>query len=71
MNETIEITKRRIDGILNDKDSIEKWTDWKWQVSHSIKDIFTVEKILGIEILPDKKERILRTIEKFPMSITP
>lgn len=47
------------------------WNDWKWQISHTIKDIETVEKVLNIKFDPIEKEDIKETIIKFPMSITP
>ncbi len=49
----------------------EQWTDWKWQIKHSIKDITTFEKLLGINIDPEEKEELEKTLKKFPLSITP
>lgn len=47
------------------------WTDWRWQLKNTIRDIESVEKVLGIEINEKDKEDIKKTIEKFPMAITP
>lgn len=49
----------------------EQWTDWHWQIQHRIRDIETFEKVLGIEFGPEEREKLERTAEKFPMSITP
>jgi lysine 2,3-aminomutase len=55
-----------------DKDIvISKWKSWKWQLSHAIKDIDTFEKLLGVEIPKEKKDKINKTIEKFPLSVPP
>ncbi|NCA66748.1 MAG: lysine 2,3-aminomutase, partial [Clostridia bacterium] len=70
MNETVEITRKKIKRELTDAEFI-KWIDWKWQVAHSIKDIDTVERILNIKLTEEKRQEIDKTIEKFPMSITP
>lgn len=70
MNETIEITRKKIKKELTDEE-FKRWTDWRWQIAHSIKDIETVESILGVKISEEKKKKISETISKFPMSITP
>ncbi len=48
-----------------------KWTDWKWQLKHSIKDIDTFEKLLGVKFDSDEREKLEKTLDKFPLSITP
>lgn len=48
-----------------------KWKDWKWQLAHTIKDIDTVENLLGIKLEDKQRREIKRTIDKFPMAITP
>jgi lysine 2,3-aminomutase len=47
------------------------WKDWKWQMRHCVKDLETFERLLGIELSEDKREQFKRTVEKFPMSVTP
>jgi lysine 2,3-aminomutase len=49
----------------------EYWKDWKWQIRHTIRDINTVEKVLGITFDPDEREQLQKTIDKFPLRITP
>ncbi len=51
--------------------SLEKWTDWKWQISHSIKSIDAFEKITGITFNKEKRKELEKTVNKFPLSITP
>ena len=51
--------------------SIEKWRDWKWQINHTITTVEMAEKLLAINFSQEKREQIRRTIEKFPMRITP
>ncbi len=61
-------TSMMIDGI----EVLEKqWTDWKWQLKHSIQSIDMFEKLLGIRFEPAERESLERTLEKFPLSITP
>lgn len=47
------------------------WRDWKWQVRNTIKTIDQFECLTGIKFSPDEKEKLIRTQEKFPLSITP
>jgi lysine 2,3-aminomutase len=48
-----------------------QWTDWKWQVRHSIRDINVFEKLLGISFEAEEKKELEKTLEKFPLCITP
>ena len=49
----------------------EYWGDWKWQLSHSIRDLDAVEDLLGVRFLPGEREELEKTISYFPMAITP
>jgi lysine 2,3-aminomutase len=71
MQETINLTKDRINKEEVSKILLEKWTDWKWQVKNTIRKVPTVEKILGIKFSPLERQKIEDTINKFPMAITP
>nr|WP_243109934.1 lysine 2,3-aminomutase [Clostridium sp. E02] len=67
----IEITKQMIKGNPLTGEAFKQWNDWRWQTSHLIKDIETVEEILAISFTDEERKQIETTIEKFPMSITP
>lgn len=56
---------------ISENATITDWNDYKWQLKHSIKDIETLEKILGIVISDEEKKEIQKAIYVFPMSITP
>lgn len=47
------------------------WKDWKWQLKHSVNDIKTFEEVLNISFTEEEHASIKKTIEKFPLSITP
>lgn len=49
----------------------KQWTDWRWQLEHSIRDIDTFEKLLGIEFDIEERVKLEDTLDKFPLSITP
>jgi lysine 2,3-aminomutase len=49
----------------------EFWKDWRWQVRHTVRDLSTFEHLLGIRFDPEERELLKKTIEIFPMSITP
>ncbi len=47
------------------------WTDWQWQLSHSIQDIDTFQALTGIRFSQKERQAYEKTLESFPMSITP
>lgn len=47
------------------------WEEWKWQLQHSITDLITLERMLEISFSEKQREEIQKTIDRFPMSITP
>ena len=49
----------------------EYWKDWRWQVRHRVRDIDTFQQLLGIKFPPDEQVQLKKTIDKFPLSITP
>lgn len=50
---------------------IKQWKDWKWQVRHSIRTIEEFENLTGIHFDDLEKEELEKTINRFPLSITP
>ena len=49
----------------------EFWKDWRWQFRHAIRDLATVEQVLGIRFNREEREQLQKTIDKFPLNITP
>src|SRR6056297_1019944 len=54
-----------------DQVSLSNWTDWRWQLRHSITRVRTFERLLGIELDEKERRKIELTLKKFPLSITP
>ena len=48
-----------------------RWHEWKWQIEHSVKDINSFERLLGVTFSESEKQLLKQTVDKFPMSITP
>ncbi len=48
-----------------------KWTDWHWQLKHSITQVETFEELLDIQLEPLERRKIELTLKKFPLSLTP
>ncbi len=65
------LAQQKLNEDVSKSETLDFWNDWKWQASHAIRDIETVEKILGIKLPEDEKRQIQKTIDIFPMSITP
>lgn len=51
--------------------AISNWSDWRWQLKHSVRDIPTFEKLLGIRFDDAERKLLEATIAKFPLSVTP
>ncbi|HEX9776701.1 MAG TPA: lysine 2,3-aminomutase [Geopsychrobacteraceae bacterium] len=55
----------------DDKVALSKWTDWHWQLRHSITRVETFETLLDIRLDPEQKRKVELTLKKFPLSVTP
>jgi len=71
MMQRISKKQKRIKRTFDNKSDMSKWYDWKWHLKHSIRDIATFEKVLGIEFEKETKEDLQKVIARFPLSITP
>ena len=56
---------------IQKKDPGSRWYDWKWQLAHCVRDVNTFQELLSIKLSQEKLSVLEKTIEKFPMSITP
>ncbi|MCD8554366.1 lysine 2,3-aminomutase [Seleniivibrio sp.] len=56
---------------LNPDSNINDWKDWKWQLRHSIRTIEDFESIMDIRFERSERDMMQKTLEKFPMAITP
>jgi lysine 2,3-aminomutase len=63
--------QKKMKKLLADQDDIKLWYDWKWQLKHQIHDVNMLEKLLDVKFGKAKRAAMKKTIEKFPMSITP
>ncbi|MBN2568671.1 MAG: lysine 2,3-aminomutase [Deltaproteobacteria bacterium] len=50
---------------------MSNWTDWKWQLKNCVTDLNVFQSLLGISFSEDKISQLKKTMEKFPLSITP
>ncbi len=51
--------------------AVNDWKDYRWQLNNSIKTIRSFEKFTGITFTEEEHSALEKTIEKFPLSITP
>ncbi len=56
---------------INKTSTLSNWNDWKWQLKNSISTIEQFEKLTGITFCDKEKEQLKKTMDKFPLSITP
>jgi lysine 2,3-aminomutase len=50
---------------------MSNWKDWKWQLKHSIHDIDTFERLLGIRLSTELRQQCEATLATFPLAVTP
>jgi lysine 2,3-aminomutase len=48
-----------------------QWKDWKWQLRHAVRDIASFENLLDVKFDAEERKELVRTLQKFPLSITP
>ncbi len=63
--------QQELAGRINSDASLKNWKDWKWQNKHRITSLSEVEKLLDIKLSDEKRAQVEKTIDKFPLSITP
>ncbi|KOH43920.1 lysine 2,3-aminomutase [Sunxiuqinia dokdonensis] len=56
---------------INKTSTLSNWNDWKWQLKNSISTVEQFETLTGISFSTSEKEKLRKTTEKFPLSITP
>lgn len=72
MKEMIQLTQTQLNHQGDSSEEVtKKWYNWKWQVKNTIRSIETVESILGINFPSQEREAIKRTLDHFPMAISP
>jgi lysine 2,3-aminomutase len=61
--------KKKIFSLNNDLPV--KWSSYKWQLEHSVRNIELFEQITDIRFEEEEKIKLKETLNKFPLSITP
>ncbi|WP_299576896.1 lysine 2,3-aminomutase [uncultured Sunxiuqinia sp.] len=63
--------QQEIANKINKTSTVSNWRDWKWQLKNSISTVEQFERLTGIRFSAKEKEELNKTMEKFPLSITP
>ncbi|MDD4225881.1 MAG: lysine 2,3-aminomutase [Mariniphaga sp.] len=56
---------------IKPESNISNWKDWKWQLKNSVKTIQKFESLTGIRFSEADRRLIDKTLDRFPLSITP
>ncbi len=56
---------------IQEAPALSNWKDWKWQLKHSIHDIDTLERLLGIQLPIGQREQCEATLATFPLAVKP
>jgi len=62
----IEVSTR-----IDPDSTVEQWNNWRWHIKHTVKDIPTLQRLLGIRCSAEKVRQLEQTLERFPMRISP
>ncbi|RLG20449.1 lysine 2,3-aminomutase [Methanosarcinales archaeon] len=63
--------QKEISETISNDASRSNWKNYKWQLSHAIKDIDTFEDVTCIKFDEEEKQVYEKVLKKFPLSITP
>ena len=63
--------QQKIAGKIDVSAKMSNWTDWKWQLKNCVTDLNVFQSLLGISFSEDKSTQLKKTMEQFPLSITP
>ena len=66
----VNIIQKKIIKTIREED-FSKWENWKWHLKNRVTRLERFEELMGIEFPEKVKNELKKTIEKFPMSITP
>lgn len=56
---------------IDHENILKNWKDWQWQQKHRIQSITDFEYLTDIRFSDQEKIRLNKTVQKFPISITP
>ncbi len=51
--------------------NLSNWSDWRWQLQHSITSLDKAEDLLGIKFPEELSRNFNEVVKKFPLSVTP
>ncbi len=69
--ETLPSYEAYVSKKLSNFVTLDEWRDYRWQLNNSIRTIEAFETFTGIEFSKREKQSLRKTINKFPLCITP
>lgn len=63
--------QQRIANDLDDHAQKSRWTDWRWQLQNSVRDLETAERLLQVRLPDDVRKGFAQTVSRFPMNVPP
>jgi len=61
---TLSKAQNKILKAIDPHAGVADWTDWKWQMRNSIRDLATYEALLGLELSHEQREAFTQTAAK-------
>ena len=71
MNRKANPKQQQIFDSIDSGEPGSHWFDWKWQMAHCVHTLDAFQDLLEVELSEETQEAFKKTVDKFPMSITP
>ena len=68
---TLSQSQQDIIDIIDEDAELSNWRDWRWQTSRAVRSLDDFERLLDVQLDPETKAKLEKTVEKFPVSVTP
>jgi lysine 2,3-aminomutase len=68
---TLSDRQLQLASMISEDAAARQWRDWRWQMRHSVRDIPTFERLLGVTFSGKERRDLELTVAKFPLAVTP
>jgi lysine 2,3-aminomutase len=63
--------QQRVATLIDDDSAVSNWRDWRWQMKNAVREVSSLERLLGVEFSAQRRAALEMTVARFPLSITP
>ncbi len=67
----LSVRQLELAGLISENAAAKQWRDWRWQLRHTIRDVKSFERLLGVSFPARGRQDLEMTVAKFPLAVTP